>query len=104
MFFCFQIALLVVTGPQDMHQPQYTPLADAAGELENAGVEVFALSIGPSVVPSELEAIASRPENIFSANAVSSLPILASQLTDMMRQGRRFHCNCSIVQSALNEC
>ena len=85
-FFCLQIALLVTTGPQDMHQPLSTPLADAAAELQNAGVDVYSVGIGPNVVPSELEAVASRPEYVFKVQA-DSLPIISSQLTDMIRQG-----------------
>lgn len=89
-FVCLQIAVLVTTGPQDMHQPLSTPLADAAAELQNAGVDVYSVGIGPNVVLSELEAVASRPEYVFKAQT-ASLPIISSQLTDMIHQGKLFH-------------
>ena len=81
--------MLVTTGPQDTQQPLSTPLADAVAELQNAGVDVYSIGIGPNVVPSELEAVASRPEYVFKART-DSLPILVSKLTDMMRQGKIF--------------
>ena len=84
---CFKVAVLVTTGPQDIHQPLSTPLADAAAQLQNAGVEVFSVGIGPNAVLSELETVASRPEYAFKVET-ANLPILSSQLTDMMRQGK----------------
>lgn len=39
------------------------------------------------MIPSELEAMASRPEYVFRAQT-TSLPILASQLNGLIRQGK----------------
>lgn len=86
---CLQIAVLVTTGPQDVHDPLSTPLADAAAQLQNAGVDVYSFGIGPNVVPSELETVASRPEYVFRAQT-TSLPILSSQLTEIIRQGKLY--------------
>lgn len=64
-----------------------TPLADATAQLQSAGVDVYSIGIDPDVVPSQLETIASRPEYVFRTE-VASLPIVSSQLTDMIRQGK----------------
>ena len=82
MFLHFQIVLLVVTGPQYVHQPQST----AAAELKDSGVDVYAVGIGSSAVPLELGSVASRPEFVFQAGA-ATLPILSSQLTAMIHRG-----------------
>ncbi|KAJ7381082.1 hypothetical protein OS493_004680, partial [Desmophyllum pertusum] len=79
------IALLVTTGPQSTQQPLDTPLADAAAQLKDIGVDVYSFGIGPNVVPSELEAIGSRPEYVFRPKT-ADLPILSSQLDAMIRQ------------------
>ena len=81
--------MLVTTGPQDTQQPLSTPLADASAQLQSVGVDVYSFGVGPNVVPSELETVASRPEYVFRAQT-SSLPILSSQLTDMIRQGKLY--------------
>ena len=62
------------------------PLADLAAQLKDIGVDIYSVGIGPNVIPSELEAIASRPDNVFRTQT-TSLPILASQLNGMIRQG-----------------
>lgn len=82
MFLHFQIVVLVVTGPQYMHQP----LSTAAAKLKDSGVDVYAVGIGPSVVPLELGSVASRPEFVFQASA-ATLPTLSSQLTAMIHKG-----------------
>ena len=64
-----------------------TPLANATAQLQSAGVDVYSIGIGPDVVSSQLETIASRPEYVFRTE-VASLPIVSSQLTDMIRQGK----------------
>lgn len=79
--------MLVTTGPQSTQQPLDTPLADAAAQLKDTGVDIYSLGIGPNVVPSELEAIASRPENVLRSQT-ASLPIIASQLNAMIRSGK----------------
>ena len=84
-FYVFlQIALLVTSGPQVKLE---TPLADLSGKLKDIGVDIYSVGIGPNVIPSELEAIASRPEYVFRAQT-TGLPILASQLNSMIRQGK----------------
>ena len=85
-----QIAVLVTSGPQA--KPD-TPLADLAGELKDIGVDIYSVGIGPNVIPSELEAMASRPEYIFRAQT-TSLPILASQLNGLIRQGKLMNAAC----------
>lgn len=81
--------MLVTTGPQSTQQPLDTPLADAAAQLKDSGVDVYSFGIGPNVVPSELEAVASRPEYVFRSQT-ASLPILASQLSAMIRTGKTY--------------
>ena len=78
-----QIAILVTSGPQATKE---RPLADLAAQLKDIGVDIYSVGIGPNVIPSELEAIASRPDNVFRTQT-TSLPILASQLNGMIRQG-----------------
>ena len=78
-----QIAVLVTSGPQVTKE---RPFADLATQLKDIGVDIYSVGIGPNVIPSELEAIASRPEYVFRTQT-TSLPILASQLNGLMRQG-----------------
>lgn len=84
--FYLQVALLVTTGPQSTQQPLGTPLADAAAQLKNVGVDIYSIGYGANVVPSELEAIASRPDYVFRTQ-IATLPIISSQLIARIRQG-----------------
>lgn len=74
---------MVTSGPQ---ATKGRPIADLAAQLKDIGVDIYSVGIGPNVIPSELEAIASRPDNAFRTQT-TSLPILASQLNGMIRQG-----------------
>lgn len=74
---------MVTSGPQ---VTKGRPFADLAAQLNDIGVDIYSVGIGPNVIPSELEVIASRPEYVFRTQT-SSLPILASQLNGMIRQG-----------------
>lgn len=49
-------------------------------------MDIYSVGVGPNVIPSELEAIASRPEYLLRTQT-TGLPILASQLNGMIRQG-----------------
>ncbi|XP_022806051.1 uncharacterized protein LOC111343164 [Stylophora pistillata] len=82
-----KVALLFTTGPQSTQQPLNTPLADAASQLKNVDVDVFAIGYGTSVKQSELEAIASRPSYVFMSQS-ASLPIISSQVIGRIVQGR----------------
>lgn len=61
-------------------------MADAASQLKNGGVDVFAIGYGTGVVPSQLEAIGSRPSYVFTPQT-SSLPIVSSQIISRITQG-----------------
>ena len=74
---------MATSGPQVTKE---RPLADLAAQLKDIGVDIYSVGIGPNVIPSELETIASRPDNVFRTQT-TSLPILASQLNGMIRQG-----------------
>lgn len=91
---------MVTTGPQDTTQTLSTPLADATAQLQKASVDVYSIGIGPDVVPSELETIASRPEYVFRTE-VASLPLVSSQLTDMIRQGKVLFIDVSVLSIIL---
>lgn len=103
MFFYFQITLLIITKPQNIHQPQYTPLTNTTNKLKNTNIKIFTLNIKPNIIPSKLKTITSKPKNIFSTNTISSLPILTSQLTNIIHQNKHFHYNYNIIQSTLNK-
>lgn len=61
-------------------------MADATSQLKNGGVDVFAIGYGTGVVPSQLEAIGSRPSYVFTPQT-SSLPIVSSQIISRITQG-----------------
>ena len=61
---------------------------------------MYAIGIGPDVVLSQLETIASRPEYGFRTEA-ASLPIVSSQLTDMIRQGKVLFLEVSVLSNIL---
>ena len=57
----------------------YTPLDVASSRLQSKGAAVFVLGIGSDVDSSELNEIASRPDNVFTVDSFEDLDDQANE-------------------------
>lgn len=71
--FALQPVLLITTGRQSKDQGVYTPLEEASLRLQRKGASVFSLGIGEDVDSTELENVASAPENVFTVDSYGNL-------------------------------
>ena len=71
--FALQPVLLITTGRQSKDQGVYTPLEEGSLRLQRKGVSVFSLGIGEDVDSTELEEVASEPENVFTVDSYGDL-------------------------------
>lgn len=56
---------MITASTQSSYPGRYTPLATASQPLKDNGVEVYVLGVGPDVDDQELNAVASRPQNVY---------------------------------------
>ena len=71
---------LITTGKQTTDQGAYTPLDEASSRLQSKGATVFVLGIGKDVDNSELNKIASRPNNVFTIDSFEDLDDKANEI------------------------
>ena len=71
--FSLKPILLITTGQQTPDEGEYTPLEKASLRLQAKGASVFSLGIGEDVESSELEKVASVPENAFTVSSYNDL-------------------------------
>ena len=64
---------MITTGKQTTAQGVYTPLDIASSRLQRKGAAVFVLGIGKNVDSSELNQIASGPNNVFRVDSFKDL-------------------------------
>lgn len=79
VFFALQPVLVITSGKQT-NQGVYTPLDIASARLQRKGAEVFVLGIGEDVDTSELNEIASRPNNVFMVDSFADLDNKANEI------------------------
>ena len=68
-----QPVFVITAGKQTADQGVYTPLDIASSRLQSKGAAVFVLGIGEDVDTSELNEIASRPNNVFTVDSFKDL-------------------------------
>ena len=78
--FLFQPVLVITTGKQTTNQGVYTPLDIASLFLQSKGTAVFVLGIGKDVDNSELNDIASSPDNVFTVDSFLDLDKKANEI------------------------
>ena len=71
---------VITTGKQTTDQGAYTPLDEVSARLQNKGSAVFVLGIGKDVDLSELNQIASGPDNVFKVDSFEELEDKADEL------------------------
>ena len=64
---------MITTGKQTADQGVYLPLDIASSRLQSKGAAVFVLGIGEDVDTSELNEIASSPDNVFRVDSFEDL-------------------------------
>ena len=69
----FQPVFVITTGKQTTEEGPFTPLDEASARLQKKGAAVFVLGIGKDVDPSELDQIASGPDNVFTMDSSDEL-------------------------------
>ena len=70
---CLQPVFVITTGKQTADQGVYLPLDIASSRLQSKGAAVFVLGIGEDVDTSELNEIASSPDNVFRVDSFENL-------------------------------
>ena len=73
VFFALKPVFVITTGKQTTDQGAYTPLDVASYRLQSKGAPVFILGIGKDVDTSELNKIASGPNNVFRVDSFEDL-------------------------------
>lgn len=68
-----QPVLVVLAGRQTTDKGAYTPLDEASYRLKSKGAPVFVLGIGKDVNTTELNQIASGPDNVFRVDSFKDL-------------------------------
>lgn len=78
--YCFQLlvlflqpVLVILAGKQTTDKGAYTPLDEASYRLKSKGAPVFVLGIGKDVDTTELNQIASGPDNVFRVDSFKDL-------------------------------
>ena len=84
---------MITDGIQTTTQGPYTPLDLLSSRLQQKKASVFALGIGDDIDESELEKIASSPENVFTVKSFD-------QLGDKVHRIKRGFC-LGIVQISI---
>ena len=64
---------VITTGKQTADQGVYIPLEIASSRLQSKGAAVFVLGVGGDVDVSELNEIASSPNNVFNVDSFKDL-------------------------------
>ena len=80
--------MVITDGKQTTDRGPYTPLQLVSSRLRNKGAAVFALGIGLSVDSSELEQIASSPENVITIDSFEELTDKIKDFRDGFCKGR----------------
>ena len=68
-----QPVLVILAGKQTTDKGAYTPLDEASYRLKSKGAPVFVLGIGKDVDTTELNQIASGPDNVFRVDSFKDL-------------------------------
>ena len=71
---------VITTGKQTTDQGGYPPLDEVSTRIQSKGSAVFVLGIGKDVDPSELNQIASGPNNVFKVDSFEDLEEKADEL------------------------
>ena len=79
--------LIVVTDGRSNNKP--STLQEAA-ELHKTNINVFAVGVGSNLDHSELEAIASKPQNVFTVSNFDALDSLQATLKKTACEGQDF--------------
>ena len=69
----FQPVFVITTGKQTADQGVYLPLDIVSSRLQSKGAAVFVLGIGEDADTSELNEIASSPNNVFRVDSFENL-------------------------------
>ena len=75
--------MVITDGKQTRDRGKYTPLTQAAQGIKQKGVTVYALGVGKGVERSDLQAIASSEETVFTAATFAAL----GDIVENIRQG-----------------
>ena len=65
--------MVITDGKQTRDRGEYTPLTQAAQGIKQKGVTVYALGVGKGVERSDLQAIATSQETVFTAATFAAL-------------------------------
>ena len=76
----FQPVFVIITGKQTKDEGPFTPLDETSSRLQSKGAAVFVLGIGKDVDPSELDEIASGPDNVFRVDSFNDLDDKSDEL------------------------
>ena len=99
-FFPLKPVFVITTGKQTTDQGAYTPLDVASYRLQSRGAPVFILGIGKDVDTSELNEIASGPNNVFR---VDSFEDLDGNANVIKRGICKFGTVCNIILSFISK-
>ncbi|XP_044176608.1 collagen alpha-1(XII) chain-like [Acropora millepora] len=75
-----QIAIVITDGRQTTDQGPFRELSEASLPLKRKNIQVYSLGIGSSVNQTQLNDIASSPENVFSATSLSEITTVATAI------------------------
>ena len=73
VFWTLQPVLVITDGKQTTNFGPYTPLEALSLRLQKKKASVFVLGIGGNIDKSELEKIASSPDNVFTVKSFNDL-------------------------------
>lgn len=80
VFWTLQPVLVITDGKQTTNLGLYTPLEAISSRLQKKKASVFALGIGDNIDKSELEKIASSPDNVFTVKSFNDLESKVQQI------------------------
>ena len=81
------MALVITDGKQTRDRGVYTPLTQAAQGIKQKGVTVYALGVGKGVERSDLQAIASSEETVFTAATFAALGDIVENIRERLCEG-----------------
>ena len=92
--FLVQVLILITDGKQTTSMP-YTELTVASQGIKDKGVSVYAVGVGRGPVLSELQQVASSPENVFSSDSFKEVITLARPIRGKL-------CDCKLFSLVSN--
>ena len=82
-----KVALVITDGKQTRDRGEYTPLTQAAQGIKQKGVTVYALGVGKGVERSDLQAIATSEETVFTAATFAALGDIVENIRERLCEG-----------------